>query len=56
MPSPSALPTEVRYIKNGPGSCWWRAALSSAQIHAGWAGVPDSLIEARDIPIVDIWE
>ncbi len=38
------LPGEVRYVKNGPGGRWWRAARSKGELHAGWNEVPSAVL------------
>lgn len=47
--APDDLPTSVRYVKNGEGSRWWKAAKEGAQIHAGWSSIPDELLAAGDL-------
>jgi hypothetical protein len=47
------LPTAVRYIKNGAGSRWWQAARTLNQVHAGWAKLPDNLLETNDLPGIE---
>ena len=42
------LPTSVRYIKNGEGGQWWKAARGNGQVHAGWTIIPDDLLLAPD--------
>ncbi len=44
-----ALPASVRYVKNGAGGQWWKAARDNGQIHAGWRNMPASLILAADL-------
>lgn len=40
------LPNSLRYVKNGVGGRWWKAARESNQLHAGWNNTPDELILA----------
>lgn len=47
--APDDLPTSVRYVKNGKGSRWWKAAKEGAQIHAGWSSILNELLAARDL-------
>ena len=44
-----ALPTSVRYVKNGAGGQWWKAAKANRQIHLGWRNIPDALLLTADI-------
>jgi len=39
------LPTSVRYVKNGRGGRWWKAAKANGQVHGGWSRVPGNLLE-----------
>ena len=43
------LPDSVRYIKNGAGGRWWKAAKANGQIHAGWRDIPDALLRTADM-------
>jgi hypothetical protein len=43
-----ALPTSVRYVKNGSGGRWWQAAKSLQQVHLGWSNVPGHMLLAAD--------
>lgn len=43
-----ALPTSVRYVKNGASGQWWRAAKTDHQIHAGWSIVSHELLQQPD--------
>lgn len=43
------LPKSVRYIKNGTGGAWWKAAKSRNELHAGWSEVPAEMLVNRDI-------
>lgn len=49
----AALPSSVRYIKNGPGGRWWKTAKERGQIHCGWRGVPAALLEAGDLAAIE---
>lgn len=44
------LPTSVRYVKNGQGAKWWKAANARGQIHFGWWFVPRDLLHRVDLP------
>lgn len=48
-----AFPKSVRYVKNGPGGRWWKAAQLNGQLHAGWDDVPDELLEAADLTAIE---
>jgi hypothetical protein len=43
----------LRYIKNGAGGQWWKAARDNGQIHAGWGGVPAPMLLAADMPAIE---
>lgn len=47
------LPNSVRYIKNGKGGQWWKAARINNQIHAGWSGIPRELLLANDLSKIE---
>jgi hypothetical protein len=50
-----ALPESVRYVKNGAGGQWWKAAKLNEQIHLGWRNIPGALLSAADMtPIEDL--
>ena len=49
---PDTLPKTVRYIKNGAGGRWWKAAKASGQLHAGWQEVPPELLVRRDLDAI----
>jgi hypothetical protein len=56
----SAVPTSVRYVKNGAGGRWWSAAKARGEIHAGWnASVPRDLLKDANMnaikPILEKW-
>ncbi len=38
-------PRSVRYVKNGPGGRWWKAAYANGQLHGGWAEVPPEILK-----------
>lgn len=42
------LPATVRYVKNGRGGKWWRAAKANQQIHLGWKIIPGHLLKSPD--------
>lgn len=43
------IPNSVRYVKNGTGGQWWKAAKVNGQIHLGWRGVPAALLRELDL-------
>lgn len=47
------FPNSVRYIKNGKGGQWWKAARTDNQIHAGWSGIPRELLLANDLSKIE---
>jgi len=47
------LPTSVRYVKNGTGGKWWRAAKANGQVHLGWKTVPTELLLKPDFPKIE---
>jgi len=47
-----ALPSSLRYVKNGAGGRWWKAAKASGQLHAGWKEVPDDLLQAANLAAI----
>lgn len=43
------LPTSVKYVKNGAGGQWWKAAKASRQVHLGWGNItPKELLLKPD--------
>ena len=48
-----ALPNSVRYVKNGEGGKWWKAAKAHGQVHAGWRIVPPDLLRAADMTAIE---
>ncbi|MEP0322393.1 restriction endonuclease [Bauldia litoralis] len=45
-PLKSDLPMRsLRYVKNGGGGRWWKAAKAKGQIHFGWSGIPGQQLE-----------
>jgi hypothetical protein len=50
---PEALPTSVRYVKNGAGGQWWKAAKANGQIHLGWRNIPGALLLAADVDPIE---
>lgn len=51
--SKDALPSSVRYVKNGRGGRWWKSAHSNGQIHAGWKDIPDQLLLKKDLSAIE---
>lgn len=47
------LPNSVRYVKNGPGGRWWRAAKAHAQIHCSWKNVAREMLETADFASIE---
>ena len=45
---PCQIPATVRYVKNGRGGQWWRAAKTNGQVHLGWKSVPKELLLKPD--------
>lgn len=45
----AGLPNSVRYVKNGPGGQWWKAAKANGQIHLGWRSVPHTLLRTGNM-------
>ena len=44
----------VRYIKNGEGGRWWRAAKEQGQLHAGWSpSVSQENLQSRHLPSIE---
>lgn len=43
------LPNAVRYVKNGEGGKWWKAAKDSSQVHAGWSNIPNDALMQHDL-------
>ena len=50
---PDALPNSVRYVKNGTGGQWWRAAKNNGQIHLGWRTIPDELLRTAELTQIE---
>jgi hypothetical protein len=48
-----AFPNSVRYIKNGEGGKWWKAAKANEQVHLGWRDIPDALLRAADMALIE---
>jgi hypothetical protein len=46
---PEDLPQTVRYVKNGSGGRWWKAAKARGQLHCGWWFIPRELLRANDL-------
>ena len=46
------LPNSVRYVKNGRGGQWWRAARANNQVHLGWKSIPQELLLKPDFPTI----
>ena len=53
MMSKDALPSSVRYVKNGRSGRWWKSAQGNGQIHAGWKNIPDELLLKKDLPAIE---
>jgi hypothetical protein len=47
------LPNSVRYVKNGAGGQWWKAAKANGQIHLGWRIIPADLLHAADMSKIE---
>jgi hypothetical protein len=47
------LPQSVRFVKNGEGGRWWKAAKASGQVHLGWSRVPAELLLTADLAAID---
>ena len=45
----NGLPDKVRYIKNGAGGGWWRAASANGQVHLGWSDMPGEVLVSGDL-------
>lgn len=50
---PHKLPTSVRYVKNGKGGRWWRAAKANNQVHLGWKSIPHELLLKPDFSKIE---
>jgi hypothetical protein len=49
----AALPNSVRYVKNGAGGQWWKAAKANGQIHLGWRDKPEDLLRAGEMEPIE---
>lgn len=49
----SSLPTAVKYIKCGEGSCWWKVSRDESQVHAGWGDIPDNLLTQGNLTEIE---
>jgi hypothetical protein len=47
------LPNSVRYVKNGRGGQWWKAAKANGQIHLGWRIIPDILLRTANMAEIE---
>lgn len=47
------LPHSVRYVKNGTGGQWWKAAKANRQIHLGWSNIPPELLRSPDFSAIE---
>jgi hypothetical protein len=47
------MPSSVRYVKNGAGGQWWKAAKDNGQLHAGWRNIPKDLLLAADMGSIE---
>jgi hypothetical protein len=48
-----ALPSSVRYVKNGEGGRWWPAAKAHGQVHLGWRIIPHHLLRNADMTAIE---
>ncbi len=48
-PMTNGLPDKVRYIKNGAGGGWWKAARTNGQVHIGWSDMPGEVLASGDL-------
>ena len=49
-PATPVVPDSVRYVKNGQGGRWWKAARADNQIHVGWSNIPNEFLLNADLP------
>jgi hypothetical protein len=47
------IPNSVRYVKNGEGGKWRKAAKANEQVHLGWRDIPDALLRAADMALIE---
>lgn len=47
------LPRSVRFVKNGEGGRWWKAAKANGQVHLGWSRVPAELLLTGNLAAID---
>ena len=47
--------TSVRYVKNGAGGSWWRAAKERAEVHLGWSIIPAELLLHPDFDEIETY-
>lgn len=47
-----ALPSSVRYVKNGEKGRWWPVAKARNQIHLGWRELPHDLLKRADFDAI----
>jgi len=50
---PDKLPISVRYVKNGRGGRWWRAAEANNQVHLGWKDIPRKLLLKPEFSMIE---
>jgi hypothetical protein len=48
-----AIPSSVRYVKNGEGGRWWKTAKAKGQVHLGWGSIPDDLLRTADMAKIE---
>lgn len=53
VPMVKALPDSVRYVKNGGGGQWWRAAKANGRVHLGWRTISDTLLRTADMEPIE---
>lgn len=49
----NALPSSVRYVKNGRNGQWWKSAKENNQIHLGWKTIPRELLQTPDFNAIE---
>lgn len=47
------VPNSVRYVKNGKGGRWWKAARENRELHVGWSDIPSDLLSSPDLPRIE---
>jgi restriction endonuclease len=51
--SQDAIPSSVRYVKNGSSGRWWDCAHTKGQIHAGWKIIPNEFLEKKNFSAIE---